>query len=156
MPANQYNLNVASSGALVLGSGVTIKADGAGPDLIPAVPVRGAFSLGDGKSIVVYTTAPVLYGGLPFPNATGVAKDASFQLKFSENVTLVTTKVVGFKRLDNDALARSATVGTGSEVVASGSGVAINPARDFDGPTKAVTNKALVDNVATLTTSAAH
>ena len=161
LPANQFRLNVASSAALTLPTGVTIAADASGPNATLTLPVRGSFSLGDGKEIKVDTTAPTLQGGLPFPGATGVARATNLTLKFSEDLLLVNTKTVTFKRFDDldNRAARTATIsnaGASGEVFESNGAVEINPARDLDGPTIAVTNKALTSNVATLTTASAH
>ena len=153
-PANQYRLNVASSAALTLPTGATISADVSGSSAILTLPVRGSFSLGDGNAIIVDTTAPTLRGGLPFPTSTGVAPTTDFRLKFSEDIVLVADKSFTIKRFDDGQTARTITTATG--VSESAGVVVINPARNLDGPTIAVTNKALTGNVATLTTAATH
>jgi hypothetical protein len=160
-PANFNNLNVAGSTALETAGGVLIQADGSGPNAVLTLPVNGLASLGDGKSIKVDTSAPTLMGGMPFPNSVGVARDSNFVLGFNESVNLVNTKIIAFKRLDNDATGRIATIsnaGASGEVTLTNSNksITINPARNLDGPTKAIATKSLTSNVATLTTTADH
>ena len=135
-----------------LPSGATIT----GVSADTTVPASGASgSLNSNTSIVIDNAAPQLLGGLPFPTSTGVARDTSFTLKFSEDIVLVADKSFTIKRFDDGQTARTITTATGVSESSAGV-VVINPARDLDGPTIAVTNKALTGNVATLTTAAAH